>query len=164
MAGNLLKSCISLLCTALFVTGIISPALADNTKAGTTPRVCTHHLVTIAQDGRVLRGSKENLVTAVEQGKTIRVGFGLGTGKTGGFFLTHWFEAKFLTVLGTDVFTQTPIIHRQHPLREGNDIQLPEKMQRWVATMGTNGLLYSRFLDEEKVGTHHVESWWCLPD
>lgn len=127
-------------------------------------RVCSDHLVSVGDDGAVIRGSKARLAKAVESGHAIRVGFGLGKGPTGGFFLTHWFEAKFLTVLGEDVFTQTPIIHRQAPQRQEPDILLPTSSQQWIATIGTNGKLHSKFLDEEKVSDFNVYSWWCLAE
>ncbi len=128
------------------------------------PRHCDIHLLSVRGDGEVTEGSKAALIEAVESGRAIRVGFGLGQGETGGYFLTHWFEAKFLTVLGEEVFTQTPQIHRQRPDREAGDVTFPDKAQLWVATMGTNGKLYSRFLDEDSVASHRVDSWWCQAD
>lgn len=128
------------------------------------PRHCDIHLLSVRGDGEVTEGSKAALIEAVESGRAIRVGFGLGQGETGGYFLTHWFEAKFLTVLGEEVFTQTPQIHRQRPDREAGDVTFPDRAQLWVATMGTNGKLYSRFLDEDSVASHRVDSWWCQAD
>lgn len=128
------------------------------------PRHCDIHFLSVRGDGEVTEGSKAALIEAVESGRAIRVGFGLGQGETGGYFLTHWFEAKFLTVLGEEVFTQTPQIHRQRPDREAGDVTFPDKAQLWVATMGTNGKLYSRFLDEDSVASHRVDSWWCQAD
>lgn len=109
-------------------------------------------------------GSKKALVDAVESGHAIRVGFGLGQGTTGGYYLTHWIEAHFLTVLGENVFTQTPIIHRQRPDAEKGDMTFPEKPETWVGTIGTNGLIHSRFLESDTVGTREVASWWCLAE
>ena len=128
------------------------------------PRQCENHLLSVNEKGEATDGSKAALASAVESGRAIRVGFGLGEGETGGYFLTHWFEALFLTVIKEDVFTQTPQIHRQRPNAEPGDITLADKAQIWIATMGTNGKLYSRFLDEDTVGAHHVTSWWCLAD
>ena len=123
-----------------------------------------NHLLSVNGEGEILAGSKAALASAVEKGRAIRVGFGLGEGETGGYYLTHWFEAQFLTVLGEDVFTQTPQIHRQRPDAKASDITFPDKAQLWVATMGTNGKLYSRFLDDEKPNEHNVTSWWCEAD
>lgn len=125
-------------------------------------RVCENHLASVAPNGEVSQGSKQALVEAVESGKSIRVGFGLGRGPTGGYFLTHWFEAPFLTVLASDVFTQTPIIHRQHPQPNDVDILLPDTSAEWVGTLGTNGKMHSKFLNEDKVASFSVQSWWCL--
>lgn len=128
-------------------------------------RVCREHLVSVTPEGEVTRGSKALLVQAVESGRTIRVGFGLGTGNTGGFSLTHWFDAKFLTVMGEEVFTQTPIIHSQRPVRgAAPDIDFPDAASQWVATLGTNGQLHSKGLTADDVGDFKVYSWWCLSD
>lgn len=143
-------------------------AVAASLSAGNAlepePRACKSHLLTVNGEGAVLRGSKAKLAAAVEQGHAIRVGFGLGEGETGGYFLTHWFEATFLTVLGENVFTQTPQIHRQRPDAQAGDVFLTQDPQIWVATMGTNGKLHSRFLNSDDIDDHSVTSWWCRAD
>ncbi|WDI32694.1 hypothetical protein PUV54_05725 [Hyphococcus flavus] len=145
--------------TAFFLAMAVS-ALGVS-AAQTDPGSCSAPLVAISSEGDVLSGEKAALIDAVNAGRTIRVGFGLGQGDTDGYFLTHWFEARFITVLGDDVFTQTPFIHRQRPDADASDIFLTDESQKWVATMGTNGILHSRFLDDSKVATHKVDSWWC---
>ena len=139
-------------------------AVADTGLAQTeapAPRACTDHILSVSSSGMVTAGSRAALAAAVERGDAVRVGFGLGRGATWGYFLTHWFDAKFLTVLGEDVFTQTPMIHRQRPDPKARDITLNPKSSVWVATLGTNGVLHSRFMDEDEVSTHRVDSWWC---
>jgi hypothetical protein len=145
---------------AIIVTGLTlgQPAVSQGVEAGQ----CARLLVAISSDGSVVAGSRAALADSVQSGHSIRVGFGLGEGETSGFFLTHWFEAQFLTVLAGHVFTQTPIIHRQRPQSEAPDITLTSEPMRWVATLGTNGRLHSRFLEEEEIGHHRVDSWWCL--
>ena len=101
---------------------------APSTAEGLRDRLCDKHLLSVSPDGSVTRGSKAAIVEAVESGKSIRVGFGLGPGRgvDGDFSLTHWFNPSFMTVLGGEVFTQTPIIHSQRPVRPAYDVDFPD--------------------------------------
>lgn len=153
---------ISTLATLVFLT---TTAHAQQTTAN--ERVCDAPLVSVDPDGNVTRGSKAAAIQAVESGKAIRVGFGLGPGlgANGDFFLTHWFEAGWLTVMSGDVFTQTPIIHGQRPTSDPVvDMDFPDQAIRWVGTLGTNGQLHSKGLLDDKVADFKVYSWWCLAE
>lgn len=143
----------------LFLTGIGAPAWGQESDAATPD--CDNHLVSISASGEVIAGSKIALKDAVSSGRIIRVGFGLGSGDTYGYFLTHWFDARFLTILGEDVFTQAPMIHRQTPDSVKGDIKLYDAPVTWTATLGTNGALHSRLINEDTVSSHKVDSWWC---
>lgn len=149
---------------SLAIMAALAVAAKASAQENIQERVCNNHLVSVTPDGSVSRGTKQKLIEAVESGEAIRVGFGLGNGPTGGFFLTHWFEAVFLTVIADEVFTQTPIIHRQRPKHPDTDISFPNMSSRWVATLGTNGKLHSKWLQDEKVADFEVFSWWCLAD
>lgn len=162
LSENNKRKLVAAVLAALCVSG--AGVSAQEQQGKITERVCENHLVSITPEGKATRGSKKALVDAVESGKSIRVGFGLGRGTTGGFSLTHWFEAGFLTVLVDDVFSQTPIIHSQRPVRPDYDVTFPEASSRWVATLGTNGKLHSKGLNSEKVAEFKVYSWWCLSD
>ena len=139
---------------------------APSTAEGLRDRLCDKHLLSVSPDGSVTRGSKAAIVEAVESGKSIRVGFGLGPGRgvDGDFSLTHWFNPSFMTVLGGEVFTQTPIIHSQRPVRPAYDVDFPDAASRWVGTIGTNGQLHSKGLLDDKVADFQVYSWWCLAE
>lgn len=148
----------------LMVCAIAAVPVGETRAQDVVERVCENHLVSITPDGEVARGSKAAAVAAVESGKSLRVGFGLGSGSTGGFYLTHWFEGVFLTVIQNNVFTQTPIIHGQRPTDDDQDIDLHDTANRWVGTLGTNGLLHSKRLLEDNVVDFKVYSWWCLAE
>ncbi len=148
--------------TLIAATAVVAGAGQDDARRASAG-ACAKPLVAITDEGAVSHGAKSALIEAVQAGRAIRVGFGLGKDESGTYVLTHWFEAHFLTVFEGEVFTQTPFIHRQRPSREEQDVLLTDEPMRWVATMGTNGKLHSRFLEAE-VGDHRVDSWWCLAD
>ncbi len=81
-------------------------------------------------DGNALEGSKTDLMNAVRQGKPVRIYW---RGRT----VEHSTDAIFVTILGGEVFTQTPEIRGQAPSLDPPAIEFREN--KWQGLFSTNG-------------------------
>ncbi len=102
-------------------------------------------------NGNVVKGSKQELVQLIREGKPVRVGWQLDFDKDQKSDFDHWVEATFITILGEDVFTQIDPIFAQGPDEKAPQVEIYASSTRWTAILGTNGKLLNRFvLDDSK--------------
>jgi hypothetical protein len=118
-------------------------------------------LLHVSASGYVLDGDKGTLIAAAESGRKLRVGWALDFDQNGKNDITHWSDAKFLSVFENEVFTQVQSIHRQRPVRGEASIILPETADIWHGLIGSNGVLRGRLESAETVGQRAVEMLWC---
>ena len=100
-------------------------------------------------DGSVTQGSKEELISSIQKGNPVRVGWQLDFDDDQLPDLEHWVDATFITILGGEVFTQIEAIYAQGPNLEIPQIQIFPNNTKWTAVLGTNGLLLNRFIQNE---------------
>lgn len=134
-----------------------APAMAE----ADGPPDCDTHLVSIDQTGTATAGSKAALLEAIRTGKPIRIGFRLDETGTGSYYLTHWYEPQYLTVMGDEVYTHASKVHLQVPDMEIADIPPAEDTELWLALIGTDGEAYFRFTRDAQPLSRQVASWWC---
>lgn len=96
--------------------------------------------------GEVVEGSQDTLIEAVRSGSKIRVGWSLDFDKDGKADVEHFIDADFLTVLNGHVFNQTQFIYAQAPNSEKPQVEIGNSEMQWVAVIGSNGILMSRFI------------------
>ena len=101
-------------------------------------------------DGKVISGSKEELILHIRDGKPIRVGWQLDFDGDKEPDLDHWVDAAFITVLNGEVFTQIDPIYAQGPNSEIPQVEIFSNNTKWTAVIGTNGKLLNRFIQEDK--------------
>lgn len=121
---------------------------------------CRGHLATISQEGVATAGTKSAVHDAAATGEPLRVGWGLDTNNDGTADLVHWADATFVTTWQNQVFVQIAPIHRQSPVGGRPEVRLPEQLDFWSASLGTNGRLVGR-LHSGQVNEMPVTSWWC---
>ncbi len=97
-------------------------------------------------DGQVVKGSKEELIKYIREGKSVRVGWQLDFDEDKVPDFDHWVEASFITILGNEVFTQIDPIYAQGPDIDKPQIQIYADETKWTAVIGTNGVLLNRFV------------------
>lgn len=120
------------------------------------------HLVTIAPDGAVVRGSKDLLRQAVGNGLPVRIGWQLDANNDGVVDLSHWTDAGFLTEFEGEIFAQINDIQRQAPMRGKARVVMPSGRQRWSGLLGTTGMLESHFDDGSEPTSVRVRGTWCV--
>jgi len=103
-------------------------------------------LVKTNTEGKVIEGSIESLIQAIQEGNNIRVGWSLDFNKDGKPNVEHLVDAKFLTILSGHVFNQIDPIFAQAPNAKIPQIQIGNNDIKWTAVIGTNGVLMSRFI------------------
>lgn len=140
-------------------------AIATPLLAQTTAR-CEQPIYEIDFDGTVLSGSKSELLRAAQHGEPMRVGWDLDFDGDKKSDLSHWSDARFISILGTEVATQVQSIHRQIPEIESGNVKLPEAYTQWHGLLDSQGVLQGRFESSNKVFRDQVRSAWCsaLPE
>ena len=146
----------SFILTTLALLVLASPAYAQDSACG------TGHLVTIAADGAVLRGSKEGLRRAVGNGLPVRIGWQLDANNDGVTDIAHWTDASFVSEFEGEIYAQIDDSQRQSPLRGQARVLMPTGRQRWSGLVGTTGLLESHFDDGSEPTSVRVRSTWCV--
>ena len=127
--------------------------------------------------GESVLGSIKSLINYIQEGYPIRVGWKLDLDQDGRADLEHWADAKFISILGGQVFAQIESIYAQSPRADLPQIQIGRENMKWVAVIGTNGKLLSRFIIEDmnkvdesrkalfeeliKVSNQQVETMWA---
>lgn len=102
--------------------------------------------------GEVVSGSVENLIAQVETGKDIKISWSLDFNADQQPEVTHWVDGSFITVIGGHVFNQVEAIYAQSPNLEIPQILLGNSPLKWVAVIGSNGKLISRFVHPDVNG------------
>ena len=97
-------------------------------------------------DGNVTAGSKEALIKEIRMGQPVRIGWQLDFDEDKEANFDHWAEAEFITILGSEVFTQIRNINAQIPNTEIPQIEIIPNNLMWTAILGTNGKLVNRFV------------------
>ncbi len=148
-----------------------------NSTFAQSPKV----LVKTNSEGNVSEGAIESLIQAIREGNDIRVGWSLDFDKDGKPDVEHLIDAKFLTILNGHVFNQIDPIFAQAPNAKIPQVQIGNNDMKWMAIIGTNGVLMSRFIipgikDQEneeykkqlevmsKVNEDIVETSWFLKE
>jgi hypothetical protein len=151
--------------------------IAFNSTFAQSPKV----LVKTDSEGKVSEGSVASLIQAIREGNDIRVGWSLDFDKDGKPDVEHLIDARFLTILNGHVFNQIDPIFAQAPNAKIPQIQIGNNNMKWMAVIGTNGVLMSRFIipgikdqeDEEykkqlekmsQVNKDIVETSWFLKE
>lgn len=142
---------------ALAVTILPVTALAQD-----IPACGAGHLVTIAGDGSVSRGSKDRLRRAVEHGLPIRVGWTIKSDRPGVPDFSHWTDAGFVTLFEGETFAQIDDIQRQGPVVGKARVIMPAGAKRWSGIIGTNGMLEGHFDDGTEPQQMKMGSTWCV--
>lgn len=123
---------------------------------------CSGLLLATDFDRQPTHGSKDALIAAVESGEPIRVGWQIDFDGDAKSDLSHWSEAKFLSVWEGEVFTQVGAIHRQRPRRGQGQIELTEPHMEWRGMIGTTGLIHGTMSDGSGVSDGRaVAVSWC---
>ena len=84
----------------------VSLVMAVQTLPAQAQMKCAGQLLATDYNGAVISGSKETLIAAVNNGETIRVGWGIDFDGDRETDLIHWSPANFLSVWKGEVFTQ----------------------------------------------------------
>ncbi len=109
--------------------------------------------------GQTISGSKQQLITAVESGRPIRIVWPLRED------FIHVADAGFLTVMNGEVFAQFDGIIRQIPDRETRrSIALDaENQSQWHAIVGTTGALQAFQSSQGQLNSRQFEyKWYAL--
>lgn len=132
-----------------------SPAAASGME-------CAAPILEIDAQGKIVRGSKADLREVALRGDALRVGWRFTYGQGPRDFLQHWADASFVTVFEDDVFAQVPMIHKQEPRRGKSHVVLPDSVEHWNASLGSNGLLVGKLSKARKSDEVRVAQLWCL--
>lgn len=100
-------------------------------------------------NGEISFGSIESLITHIQNGKSIRVGWQHDLNKDSIPDLEHWIDADFISILNGHVFNQIKPIYRQLPKMQIPQVQIIESTMKWTGIIGTNGNLISRYIIPE---------------
>jgi len=94
----------------------------------------------------ITKGSIEDLISKIQEGKKIRIGWELSFNNDGVVNVEHWVDAEFISILNGHVFNQIQPIYQQVPKAVIPQIQIVQSPMQWTAIIGTNGKLFSRFI------------------
>lgn len=106
-------------------------------------------LVKTDAQGNVIEGSLDTLISAVRDGNDIKVGWSLDFNNDNFPDVEHFIDAKFLTILNGHVFNQIDPIYAQAPNAKIPQVEIANNNMKWIAIIGTNGVLMSRFIIPE---------------
>ncbi len=114
-------------------SALLGAMMAVSFTAGATPNASLsgwHLAFEHDKDGNALNGSKAALITAISEGKPVRI-YWAGTR------VQHVIDAGFLTVLQGEVFAQIPSVSGQRPSVDPARVELLDTP--WRAIFATNG-------------------------
>lgn len=114
-------------------------------------------------DRKVSHGSKDALITAVNSGRPIRVGWEMDFDDDDVGDLSHWADAAYLSIFNGDVFTQVDAVHAQTPDRQEGAVRLRTPYAEWRGSLGSNGVLEGSYSDDRPFPDDiRVKVTWCL--
>ncbi len=150
-------------CAVAAVCLTVAPASAQDDSGTQAAPTCTGLLFATGFDKAPTHGSKDALIDAVNRGAPIRVGWDLDFNGDGASDLTHFADAKYLSVYEGEVFTQVDTINTQRPQRGQADMHLTDSFTGWRGSMGSNG----RFEGLDENGRKFPEDIrsrirWCM--
>lgn len=96
--------------------------------------------------GEIVFGSIDSLISKLQEGKNLKIGWQLDFDDDGKSDLDHWIDAEFISILNGHVFNQISPIYRQMPKKEIPQVEIIESDMQWTAIIGTNGKLISRYI------------------
>lgn len=108
------------------------------------------------REGKKIAGDLEELMSHVQNGNPIRVGWVLKFKDPKGgadIEMQHWTDAGFITTLRGHVFAQINSIYQQGPF-VGNPpgvFLVSNKANGWVAIIGTTGLMRQKYMRDESM-------------
>ena len=91
----------------------------------------------------------------------MRIGFRLAEDASGGWYLTHWIEPYDMDLMGGNIFTKAPRVHRNMPDGELDEADLTGETDLIVSLIGTDGTLVARYSGENMPRAREMDSWWC---
>ena len=142
-------------------TSLLLAIISGGVTTAAAQPICSAPLFGTGFDGEPTHGSKDALITAVNRGEPVRVGWALDFDDDGEGELVHWADAAFLSVWEGEVFTQVDAIHTQSPLRNSGDVQLRAPFVEWRGSLGTNGMIEGRYSDGTTVERRKAQIFWC---
>ncbi len=139
---------LALVSFALLFAACTQPANHVTSEVGGWTLAYSH-----TEDGAPIKGSKQQLIDAVRNGKPIRV-------YVKGRRVEHAAEAHFLTVFEGDVFAQVGEIQSQQPVTDPTRISFREAGTYWRAIYGSNGTVTALMDDSEQRERTAALSWF----
>lgn len=145
-----------LTCRCTFILALL---VATSSFATAIASDCSEPLLRITADGAVTAGSKESLISSLDAGRRVRIGWRLGPPE---HRLTHWADPIFISIFHGNVYAQLPPIHVQQGTRSTKSIELSGKQaQRWYGLISTDGQLSGRSGESGEIEGVGVEQTWC---
>lgn len=138
-------------------------ALTTSASASAQMQPCADVLLQRDAQGAVVAGSTAALVSAVQRGERLRVGWQLGPAA---YTLVHWAEPSFLSVFGGVVYAQLPAIHVQRAVG-GDDTRVElfgDRADHWHGLLGSDGMLSGRHGADGAIESQRVAQQWCRLD
>ena len=103
-------------------------------------------VVTTDFKGAVTQGSIDQLITYIQEGKPVRLGWQLDFNKDGVSDLEHWVDTEFITINNGHVYSQIKTIHQQSPLPDNVELSGGENL--WYALINTKGIMQHKYIFE----------------
>jgi len=97
-------------------------------------------------EGEVVEGSIDRLITKIQEGYELKIGWQLDFDQDGKSDLEHWIDANFISILNGHVFNQLEPIYQQIPKKDIPQVQIVNSSIKWTGIIGTNGKLISRYI------------------
>ncbi len=93
--------------------------------------------------GDITQGSIEDLISKIQEGHTLRLGWSLDFDNDNIPDLEHWVEAEFITIMNGHVYNQIKTIHQQMPLPA--NVELSSNGNTWQAIISTKGVMQHQY-------------------
>ncbi|MFK7831188.1 MAG: hypothetical protein AB8B57_15555 [Congregibacter sp.] len=145
---------------AVWTLGFFGLLVASVTADAQTPS-CAAPLFATDWSGTVSHGSEAALVKAAASGVDLKVGWALDFNGDGLGDITHWSDARFITVFENKVFAQVEQIHRQQPVVGEAEVKFPDTLDIWHGLIGSDGFLRSKFAEAGSLANRRVLTVWC---
>lgn len=102
--------------------------------------------------GTIIQGSIEDLISKIQEGHTLRLGWSLDFNNDNTPDIEHWVEAEFITIMNGHVYNQVKTIHQQIPLPA--NVDLSSNGNTWQAIISTKGVMQHQYAFENppKIG------------
>lgn len=108
-------------------------------------------------DGARVAGSKQALMTAVRNGKPVRIYYA-------GARVEHSADALFLTIFENEVYAQIEAINSQRPSVDPPKVAFRQVGQQWRMIVGTNGYFTALMDGNEEPNERKQGTRWFVQD